>query len=311
MTDGSMGMQNQALGVAEALGSATISIKKIRLRQPWKTLSPYIRLLKRHCLHKDSDPLLPPWPDLVIACGRQSILPALFIKEESKRHTKVIYIQNPKISSKYFDIVLCPEHDKFEGPNVIKMITAPHRITEDYLKNGYEEFSETFSGYSGPRYSILLGGPTKSFSFTKSIAEKMAQDFLALQKNDNASLLISPSRRTPLEIIQVFKTLFSGNPNIYFWDQTSKNPYFGLLAWGDALLITSDSVSMISEACSTTKPVFIVRLPGENMRFTKFYNSFLKMGRVQWFEGHAFCEKMPSFNEMSEVVSKIKEKFEL
>ncbi len=253
ITDGSAGMENQALGLAEALECA-ITLKRIRLRQPWLFFAPYFRGLKRFCLHKDSDRLSPPFPDLVLACGRRSTLPALFIKEESKGHTKIVYLQNPKISLSHFDVFICPHHDTLQGPNVIKMLGAPHRITDRQLKEGHEEFSALFSPYKGPRYGVILGGPNKVFKFTSKDAQKIAQDLLTLQEKTKGSLLISPSRRTPPDVIAVFQEVFDQNPNIYLWNRAEKNPYFGILAWSDALLLTVDSVSITSEACATSNP---------------------------------------------------------
>ncbi len=306
ITDGSAGMENQALGLAEALECSSIIVKRIRLKPFWTLFAPFFRILKRFCLHKDSEPLSSPWPDLVLACGRRSVLPTLFIKQESKGRTQIVYLQNPKISPKHFDVLICPNHDNLQGENVIKMLGAPHRITDLQLKQGHAEFKSLFSKFKGPRYGIILGGPNKVFDFPLKSAHKLAQDLLKLQKDSNGSLLISPSRRTPAHVIRIFQETFSQNPDVYLWDRTGKNPYFGLLAWSDALLLTVDSVSITSEACATTKPIFIIPLPGGSRKFSNFHEALFQMKRTHWFDGTVFTTPATPFNETQLVARQLK-----
>ncbi|MBS0185169.1 MAG: mitochondrial fission ELM1 family protein [Proteobacteria bacterium] len=305
ITDGSAGMENQALGLAEAL-ECSITVKRIRLKQFWTLFAPFFRGLKRFCFHKESESLSPPWPDLVLACGRRSVLPALFIKEESKGRSQIVYLQNPKISPKHFDVLICPHHDKVRGKNVIKMLGAPHRVTDFELKQGYQDFASLFSKYKGPRIGVILGGPNKVFNFSIKTVHTIIEDLLKLQRDSGGSLLISPSRRTPQNVVSLFQETFSHNPNVYIWDRTGKNPYFGLLAWSDALLITIDSVSMTSEACATTKPIFIIRLPGGSKKFSSFHEALIQMKRTQWFNGTFFTTPVPSFNETKQVAQHLK-----
>lgn len=310
ISDGSAGMENQARGLAEALGYEPI-LKRIALRPFWDFFSPYIRFGKQFCLSSTSDKLNPPWPELLIASGRRSILPALHIKEASKNYTKVVYLQNPKISPKHFDAVVCPKHDNLEGSNVISMVGAPHRVTSECLKQNYQRFSSVFSKYPGPRYSILIGGPNRVFHMTSQAGQSLAEQLKHLQKKDNASLLISTSRRTPLEVLTVLKETFSNDSRVYIWDFQGENPYFALLAWADAILLTCDSVNMISEVCSTTKPVYLIPLSGGSAKFTQFYNQLLQINRICWFQGKIELFKAKCFNETSIAAQKLKVFLEL
>ncbi len=304
LTDGSAGMENQAWGLGESLGYNVI-IKRISLRQPWRLLSPYFQLYLKHCLKKTSF-IHPPWPDLIIACGRQSVLPALHIKRISRENTISIYLQDPKISPKNFDIVLCPKHDKLQGPNVIRMIGAPHRVTKKQLEENHKKFEPVFSKYPGPRYSILIGGSNKVYTLSENTAVKIATKLKALQKKDAASLLITFSRRTSPEVISSFYYVFKNIPNVYIWNFKGENPYFALLSWGDAILLTCDSVSMISEVCSTAKPVHLIRLPGTGRKFNLFHESLLKMNRIKWFNGHVDTSLVKPFDETANITKQIK-----
>ena len=305
ITDGSAGMENQALGLGEALNYVPI-LKRVTLRQPWLFLAPYFRGFKEFCTLQKAE-LSEPFPPLVIACGRRSILPALWIKEKSKNISKVIYLQNPKISPRHFDAVICPYHDRISGANVFRMTGAPHRITADHLKQGYDTFSSLFKSYPTPRYGVLLGGPNKAYILNQKVAHTLIKHLKDLQKQDCASLLISPSRRTPDEVVSLFKEEFSHTPNVYIWDKMDKNPYFGILACSDALLLTADSVSMISEVCATEKPVYILPLPGGNQKFIRFHEQLIRFKRAEYFMGKVTLTPATPFNETNFIAEKIKE----
>src|SRR5688572_10502302 len=132
VTDGKQGMENQALGLAEAL-AMRIAVKRTKLRLLWRLMTPYLRWGLSVCLSPRGDLLSPPWPQLLIASGRQSVLPALYVKQASQQVTKVIYIQNPVISPEQFDLVVAPRHDNLTGRNVLVTQGALHRVTEDRL----------------------------------------------------------------------------------------------------------------------------------------------------------------------------------
>jgi hypothetical protein len=305
VTDGKAGMENQALGLAEALGT-DIVVKRIVLRSPWRELSPYLRCGLKYCFSPKGDLLLSPWPDLVVATGRPSILPALYIKQMSQNKTKIIYIQNPKISPTLMDVVIVPKHDRLRGKNVVQTNGAMHRITEETLVRGQEQFRH-FSKLPSPRLVVLFGGSNGSYELKASTMLSLMTRLKAFQEKYQGSLLISPSRRTDEESLKVLDQ-FKNQKNVYIWDGKGDNPYFGLLAWADSLFVTCESVSMISEVCSTDKSVYLLRLPGHNKKFEFFHQSMIDLGRLQWFEGEKEIEfsKVPSLNEMPQVVDQVR-----
>src|SRR5262245_41653904 len=121
VTEGLAGTENQCLGVAEALGIMP-EIKRIRLRQPWKSFSPFLGFEQNMTF---SPPLQPPWPDLLLASGRKSIAASRYIKKASGGRTFTVQIQDPRISPSYFDLVAVPEHDPARGENVIVTAASP------------------------------------------------------------------------------------------------------------------------------------------------------------------------------------------
>lgn len=306
ITDGSAGMENQAWGLAEALGYQVV-VKHIKLRQPWLGFAPYFRLFKGYCLDPLSDALEAPYPELIIASGRRSILPALWIKEQNPHGTKLIYLQNPKISSRFFDAVICPHHDRYKGPNVIPMEGATHRITSLNLDKGRAEFSELLGKYKRPKVGVLIGGPNRVYRFDEEVALDLSTQLIQLLETQKVDLLITPSRRTPPAVLSVFKEKFQNySDHIFFWDQVGTNPYFGILAMSDALLVTCESVSMISEVVSTDKPCYLIPLPGGSKKFEVFHERLNARQRTKWFEGRIDFTQATPWNETEDVVKKLK-----
>lgn len=291
ITDGNAGMENQACGLVEAMGISYV-IKRVRMRFPWKYISPLIRTGKHFCLNKEETNLLPPWPDLIVASGRQSILPTLMVKEASQYKTKIVYLQTPAIAAKHFDVVISPTHDPYSGDNVFKSIGAPHRVTPEKLKQAYEYFSGVFSSYAQPRLGILLGGSNKVYSFDEKTASSLARQLKALIAQ-GVSVMITPSRRTDAAVISTLREELAHYA--YIWDGIGENPYFGILAWSDLILVSCDSVSMISEACATRRPVYLLSLPGEDGKFRRLHQYLQDLGRIQWWDGWV------NFSEISEV----------
>lgn len=281
VSDGSAGMINQAWGLAETLGYE-VELKKIKLRRPWADIAQFLGITMdvNHCLHKDSDSLSPPYPDLVIASGRRSVLPALNLKKKSNGQFKVIYLQDPKVSPLCFDAVICPEHDGLIGPNVIQTLGATHRVTAERLakaKTGFQHLNP----HNQPVLSVIIGGSTKKARMNDSLADKLIPDLNKLSQQ-GWRVLVTLSRRTPLNIARKFKAISS---SIYVWDGTGANPYFGLLSLADAILVTCDSVSMISEACATNASVYLYKLPAVYWKHQQFHQSLININRISWWHG--------------------------
>lgn len=307
ITDGNAGMENQACGFAESMG-LPYEVKRVRLRFPWKYVSPFIRFGKNFCVNSQACHLLPPWPDVIIASGRQSILPTLMVREKSGYRTKTIYLQTPAISPKYFDVVISPQHDACQGDNVLKSIGAPHQVTHDRLQNARSYFSELFGHYPEPRLGVLLGGSNKTYTLDHNVVTQLAQQLRHLQQQ-NVSIIMTPSRRTDAGVVQQLRAALEPQ-GVYIWEEQGQleNPYFGILAWSDALLVTCDSVCMISEACATDKPVYLLALPGDHGKFHHFHHTLDRIGRTQWWDGQPkfFPQKRATpFNETQILAQKV------
>jgi mitochondrial fission protein ELM1 len=275
ITEGIAGTENQCIAIAESLGIIP-KIKRIQLRQPWKLLSPYLGFAGARSFEP---PLSPPWPDLLIAGGRKSIATSLYIKKASGGKTFTVQVQDPRISPRNFDLVVAPEHDPVRGDNVFVTVAAPNRITPEKLESARAEFA--FLGdLPGPRIAVLIGGTSKAYAFTPQTAKDLGQKLARLE----GSTMMTASRRTGKDNEKILTESIS-HKQAFIWDGSGENPYFGLLAWADYILVTADSVSMLSDAASTGKPVYIIGLDGGAKRIDSLHKNLMERGIAQVFDG--------------------------
>lgn len=285
LTEGIAGTENQCLGLAEVLG-VDFMIKRLKLRTPWRQLSPWLSIGHDHALASESDPLLPPYPDLLIASGRKAIGMGLHIKKKSGGKTFLVNIQDPRIGLKDFDLVIVPQHDPSRGDNVLVTRTALHRVTPQKIEEGRKYFHDRFAHLPSPRVAVLIGGSSKSHTMTVENTKALTHQLMQLADLGNIGMMITASRRTGEENIAHLRQNLSG-PNIAFWDgsSTGENPYFGFLALADYIIVTEDSVSMTSEALATGKPVYIVSLEGGARRLDLFHKMLQDQGYTRPFTG--------------------------
>ena len=312
LTDGRPGMENQAVGLAEAMGLTPI-VKRVFLKPLWRIASPHITAFKRFAFSKKGDAVAPPWPDILIATGRPSILPALHVKGQSGGRTFMVQLQDPVSLRRQFDRIVVPAHDGLTGENVIVMDGALHRITPQKLAGEAPRWAETFAAMPQPRIAVLLGGMNSRYSFGEAEARALATELKALA-GQGYGLLITGSRRTGEENLTIFREILAGCA-AFISDGGGDNPYFGMLAHADAFIVTCDSVNMVTEACSTGKPVHVVQLPalGRRMskrdKFTRFQGGLQESGRIRFFNGKIETWAYEPLREMERIASLIQQAY--
>ncbi len=313
LTDGRPGMENQAVGLAEAMGLGPL-VKRVILKKPWRILSPHITAFKRFAISDRGDPVEAPWPDILIATGRPSIVPSLLVKGQSRGRTFTVQLQDPVSFRHRFDRIVVPAHDGLTGSNVIVMEGALHRITPEILAAEAPRWSAAFADVPRPRISVLLGGSNSRYKFGLTEIMELATQLKALSEK-GYGLLITGSRRTGESNIEALRSALSGCA-AFISDGSGDNPYFGMLAHADAFIVTCDSVNMISEASSTGKPVHVAMLPSQGRRsaserdkFSRFHRSLEKSGRIRLFRGEIERWEYDPLNEMDRVARLIQEAY--
>lgn len=290
---GLRGTENQCIGLAEAV-NCTYERKRIQLNSPWKQLAPYLSIVSlATALSVTSDSMVPPWPDLVISGGRKAAAVAVHIKKASAGKTKLVHIMDPRGRRNKFDLIITPQHDGLSGANVLQTKGALHHVTNGKLTAAHMQFSELYQYLPAPRLGVLIGGNSKSYTMTAEITTRLTARLKALAES-GYGVMVTASRRTGEKNNAILKEGLD-HPNIQFWDGSGQNPYFGILAWADALLVTEDSVSMTSEALATGKPVEIIGLEKGKAsgRFQSFHNSLQQGGYTKEFTGSPDLSRSP------------------
>lgn len=304
VSDGKPGMENPCRGIAEALGCEPI-LKRIALRQPWRALTPFWRWGLGSAFSSMSDPLDPPWPDLLIASGRQSVAAALFVRQASGGRTFTVQFQDPQISPRHFDLVVVGKHDRLTGDNVLAVRGSPGRVTPALLAAARERHAAALAALPAPRVAVLIGGSNRVFKMTPATAEKLAQRLAALCAQ-GAGLMVTASRRTGAENEAALRQALApaiASGQAVFWDGSGENPYFGYLAWADAAVVTGDSVNMLSDANAAGLPTHVVELEGGSPKFRRMLDGFYADGAARPFTGQLAFWTPPGDNPAEAVAS--------
>jgi uncharacterized protein len=272
ITTGEAGFRTQARGLAEAVAPGAQE-KTIGLKAPWSLAPPALWRLTLMGLDRTRDVLAPPWPDLVVSCGRRAAKAAIAVKRASGGRTLAVHIQNPLAPLGEFDLVIAMRHDGIDGPNVMQIDTALHDVTPEGLLAAGEAWRGRLGHLPRPLTGVLLGGSTRRHPFGPQQAADLARRLTAAR--DGGGLAITPSRRTPQDVKAVLRDAFAGDAGVYLWDEQGDNPYRGILALSDRLVATGDSVSMVSEAAASGHPVAVFDLGG-GARHARFIDNLVQ-----------------------------------
>ena len=282
LTEGIAGTENQCLGLAEAAG-LTPQVKRVKLKFPWKQLSPWLNWGHKYAPTSDSSPIAPPWPDVLIASGRKSIGLALYIKKASKGKTFLVQIQDPRISNSSFDLIIVPQHDPSRGENIFVTTSSLNRVSSEKINAAAQKYADKFSDIPKPYAAVLIGGNSRAHTMTEERTTLLANQLRSLAEK-GTGLFVTASRRTGDKNSNILKNILN-HKNIYFWDGTGENPYFGFLGLATYIIVTEDSSSMASDSLATGKPVYIAKLDCGSPRFERMHRLLQEQGYTRPFEG--------------------------
>lgn len=302
LTEGLHGMISQTEGLAKALNFDYIH-EKIELNSFWKFIPTSFTPIKKFVFKNKIDGDF----DIIISCGRKSIIPSLFLKKNSKKKIINIHIQNPKISLKHFDFVVCPEHDNLEGSNVLRTKGAIHYLTLEEINNSKDYLLNKLEGDKDV-ITLILGGPNKYYNYSDENMISMFSIINRMLKEYNLQLVVIPSNRTPKKTIELSKEYFTDNRTVI--DVVDKSAYLSSLALSKYLVVTCDSTSMISEAALTGKPVYVAMIPAlrNDKRFQRFRGLFEKLNIIKILENKLETWNYEKLNEADRIALEIKRK---
>jgi mitochondrial fission protein ELM1 len=277
LSEGYAGLQAQALGLAEAAGLRP-ELRVLTPRAPWKWVKAGLWPAP---LSAVPDAVRAPLPGLVIGCGGVAAAVGAALRAASR---KVVQVQHPRMDPRRFDLVMVTRHDELTGPNIVVTRTALHRVTPARLADAARRWHGLFAHLKRPLVAVLLGGSNGRFRLDAEVARTLAGQIAAMMRCNGMGVAVTPSRRTDPEVTRVLAEALTPL-GAYVWDGSGENPYFGMLALADAIIVTVDSVSMVSEAVATASPVMLAALPGKSRRNSIFVDGLRTEGRVREFTG--------------------------
>jgi len=292
VTDGAAGNRRQALALAEAL---TPSIREIvvELRAPWSWFAPRQLPGSRMALGRDDESLTPPWPSLVIGCGRSAAWATRQIRQWSGGRTLAVQLLDPRINLAHWDLVIAPKHDALRGENVLNPLGSLHPIDDAWLADGRDAFAP-FADLPSPRLGVLIGGARRGTPFDDDAASAFLAAVKARHRVEGGSVLVAASRRTPEAQRTRIRDAFAGLPGVVWTDSTDgANPYPGILGWADRLVVTPDSVNMLSEACATGRPVHTFVSKPLPEKLARFHQELRSAGLLHDIDATTAATQMP------------------
>jgi len=304
LTEGMHGMISQAEGMAKALNTE-YSHKIVRLNFPWNLIPPKFTPVSQIVLKDKIYITNTEIPDLVISCGRKSIIPSILLKRKNPK-IFTIHIQDPKVNLKNFDAIVAPEHDNLKGDNIYISKGAIHYITEAEINKARQYLVNKIK--SEKIVSLILGGPNKYYSFNSDQIINIFNQIKSIFVSDGYKVIIIPSMRTPKKIIDLAEREMSSCG--YVVNKVDKQAYLSAYALANYVIVTCDSTSMISEAATSGKPIFVAHMKAKrnNYRFNRFYELFKQMGITRNLGEKVETWTYNKHNEAQRIATEIKNK---
>ena len=299
LTEGLHGMISQVEGLAKALNLEYFH-EKIELNNFWKLIPPSLTPVKKYVFKNNIDKEF----DIIISCGRKSVIPSIYLKKNSNKKIINIHIQNPRVSLNNFNYIIAPEHDGISGKNVISSKGALHYLTIEEIEKS-RDYLQNKSNTKKDILTLILGGPTKYYDYSTQNIKYMFNKINNLTEKNNLHLIVIPSNRTPMETVLLAKSELMKDRTII--ETVDKKAYLSALCLAKYIVVTCDSSSMISEAALTGKPVYVAMIETKrnDKRFKKFRKLFENMNILRKLDDKLETwsyEKLDEANRVSKLI---------
>ena len=335
LDDPRAGTSAQAIGIAERLG---VPFRRIPLS--WNWMAHVAGLARRGSLiglahpgrgMDDHSPafarafnpgvslLAPPpggeGPRLVISSGSRSAAVALWLKQRFACH--LVHCMSPGLGgllrADAYDLLVLPEHDNPpRQSNVFPVLGAPHRVSPLALRHAAGAWHERLAHLPRPHVALMVGGPVRGSDMQPSLAHALGRKVARLTLARGGSVLASTSRRTGTEASDALAAGLSRAMHVlYRWGEPGENPYLGFLASADAVVVTADSVSMLSEACATAAPVFAALPEMAGVRHRRLMAALFAGGHARPLRDHLDAWPRTRLDEAGRVAAEILRRFQL
>ena len=300
LTQGMHGMISQVEGLAKAL-DLDFTHHIVETNKFWKMFPPKLTPISQKVFKKiDVEDF-----DVIISCGRKSVIPSIYLKKKSSKKVTSIHIQDPKVNLDNFSYVIAPEHDGLNGKNVFSTKGAIHYLTKEEISN-HTNYLKDRLDTKREYFLLILGGPTKHYDFSDENVSNIFNLFNDLVKENDLQGIIVPSMRTPKNIIELAKNILGERSLVI--DNVDKKAYLSALSLAKYIAVTCDSTSMISEAALTGKPIYVADIPTKknDSRVKKFRELFAKLNIIKNLDNKLETWHYEILDETSRVAKEIK-----
>ena len=300
LTEGMHGMISQVEGLAKAL-DLDFTHHKVELNSFWKPFPPKFAPISQIVFKKINVNDF----DVIISCGRKSVIPSIYLKKNSKKNRVNIHIQDPKVSLDNFNFIIAPEHDGLVGENVYQTKGAIHYLNIDEI-NHQTNYLKDRLDINKEYFLLILGGPTKHYEYSDKNILNILDLFNDLLTKNNLQGIVIPSMRTPRNIIELSKNIL-GHSSLVI-ETVDKKAYLSALSLAKYICVTCDSTSMISEAALTGKPIYVADIPTDknDQRIKKFRELFSKLNIIKKLDTSLEIWSYKKLDETSRVAEEIK-----
>lgn len=210
-----------------------------------------IPALSRLLLKNGAEVLTPPWPDLILCAEASPSVIAKDIKRMSSGKTRIVCIGRPAGSAGGFDLVITTAQYRIpQAANVVELSMPLAADTEP---------ASPSSQNNGP-IAVIVGGPAFPDRLDHAAAMELAADVLAHAEKRKAVLTVYTSPRTPKDVAGALSRTITAPHRRHIFGE-GPNRYHEGLSEASEIIVTSDSVSMVSDALNSGKPVSIYPLP--------------------------------------------------
>jgi len=299
--DGAAGHRRQGLALAQAL-APQLREWTLEASAPWSWLAPRRLPGSERAFGSEFQQALALPPALAVGCGRRAALATRLLGERGARTVQVL---DPRLDPAHWDVVVAPEHDGLRGANVVTLCGSLHPVDEAWLADARTAFP-ALGALPSPRTAVLLGGPTKAVRFDRGAFEVMQSRLEHWLATSGGSLMVVGSRRTPRALAQLGRAYWADTPGLrWFDDSDGPNPYAGALAWADRVVVSPDSVNMVSEACATSAPVYVAEPSRATGRVKSYLDELLRRGRIRALGKHPDAFTAEPLRETSRVAAEV------
>jgi len=290
------GENTQVAALADRLGTPWV-----RKDLDFNALAGPIGLARMHSragVEVDSSSILaPPWPDLIISAGLKNEPVCRWIKRASGGRTKLVFLGRVWAPREAFDlIVTTPQYRLPQLDNVLHNLCTQHPITPEKMAIEHERWRVQFAPMPAPRIGVLVGGDSGPYALGRHAGLRLAEELMSLHAQVGGSILVTSSARTRPVVMDVLEQALPASSFVYRWRPRGRtNPFLGILAHADMLVVTCDSISMISEAAATGKPVYMFRMRTRGSEdatlATRLYRALLRWGPQKLSRDQSLCHQ--------------------